>query len=208
MQLPSDNNIRIKLLRQSNVVQVFLFLYMSAEKNDSITTSRSIISRNTGLTDKQVRLALFKLTMFGMISIISSNRGSLITFSSQSDTTKTPSPKPIKTSSNKQLLETFEKFRQRYPGRRRSCMTEFNAMRKHHHDFTDIIPQLPGIIENQITWRRERIAAGVFVPEWQHLKTWIHQRSWELEKQPIETHVHQETSTNPAHQPIKRYKRE
>lgn len=82
------------------------------------------------------------------------------------------------------LLESFNCFRVIYPGSKRGNETEFKNFKK-HKDYKIALPLLEPAIKNQISWRSEMQAAGMFVPEYKNLQTWINQRCWEMEKPAI-----------------------
>jgi hypothetical protein len=84
------------------------------------------------------------------------------------------------------IKDEFNKFRLMYPGTKRGLDTEFKDFSK-HTDFKESAQKLLPSLNSQIEWRKEMKAAGMFVPEWKHLKTWLHQRCWENEKPKIET---------------------
>jgi hypothetical protein len=74
----------------------------------------------------------------------------------------------------------FDEFRKLYPGTKRGLETEFAEFKK-HKDWNEILPRLKFIIENQIKIREEAKEKKAFIAGWQHLKTFLHQRSWEIE---------------------------
>jgi hypothetical protein len=80
----------------------------------------------------------------------------------------------------------FEAFRKAYPGSKRGLDTEFENLKKKHHDYKAILPLLEPALSNQMQWRIEMNAAGMFIPEWPGLAVWINQRRWENEKPVIE----------------------
>lgn len=75
----------------------------------------------------------------------------------------------------------FETFRLLFPGTKRGLATEYRDFIKKHMDWQDVLPQLKISLENQIKIRTQKAAKNEFVPEWKHLKTWIHNRCWEEE---------------------------
>ncbi len=86
--------------------------------------------------------------------------------------------------SNKEIKKEnpeFERFRILYPGTTRGFQTEFENFKKKHKDWKLVLPKLYDILVAQISSREQEEKSGVFVPDWQHLKTWINQRSWERE---------------------------
>jgi hypothetical protein len=83
----------------------------------------------------------------------------------------------------------FNEFRKKYPGSKRGNETEYENFCKKHRDHDSILPLLSIALDNQSTWRLEISGAGMFVPEWKNLQTWINQRCWEMEKPKIEKKV-------------------
>ena len=73
----------------------------------------------------------------------------------------------------------FEQSRKIYPGTKRGLNTEFEHFKK-THDWKNVLPELKENIERQIEERKNKKRNGNFVPDWQHFKTYINQRSWEL----------------------------
>ena len=88
-----------------------------------------------------------------------------------------------------EFKEIFNTFRKLYPGTKRGNDTEFENFKKKHKDWKEVLPNLEKALKNQIGWRKEMKAAGTFVPEWKHLKTWINNRCWEDEKPVIDGSV-------------------
>lgn len=90
----------------------------------------------------------------------------------------------------------FEQARVLYPGHKRGLDTEFEYFTKVHKDYPALLPLLLPAIQKQIQWRA---AASLnpkgFVPPWQHFKTWLFNRSWELEVPALEMIT--PTSVNP-----------
>lgn len=82
----------------------------------------------------------------------------------------------------------FEEARKIYPGIKRGHSTEFQNFKK-HKDFESVVTDLKQAIINQIRHREVKRKRNEFVPEWQHFKTWINQRSWELEIPSYETEL-------------------
>ena len=74
----------------------------------------------------------------------------------------------------------FENFRSAYPGTKRGFETEFENFKKKHKDWTLILPNLLPSLKKQIEARAKIKTSGGFVPEWQHLQTYINQSSWEI----------------------------
>ena len=82
------------------------------------------------------------------------------------------------TSKYKKEKSVFEESRKLYPGTKRGCEVEFKCLKK-HKDWLEVLPLLKPAIEKQIRWRQD--ANGEFRPCWQNLKTWLNNRSWEME---------------------------
>ena len=80
---------------------------------------------------------------------------------------------------NKKEKEVFEQARKLYKGSKRGHKTEFENLKKKHKDWKEVIPLFKSAIEAEIQWRLD--ANGEFRPGWQNFKTWINNRSWELE---------------------------
>jgi len=74
----------------------------------------------------------------------------------------------------------FELARKKYPWTKRGCDTEFDSFKK-HKDFIDVVPLLEPAIIKQIEYHKYCIDHGVYTPMWQNFRTWITQRSWEIE---------------------------
>lgn len=82
------------------------------------------------------------------------------------------------------IKDKFESFRKKYPGIKLGAETELKNFQK-HNDWRDVINNLQSIIDDQISYRKAKKQRGEFVPEWKNLKTWINQRCWEEEIEPI-----------------------
>jgi hypothetical protein len=89
-------------------------------------------------------------------------------------------------SENNEYLIIFDVFRNKYPGSKGGNDTEFDNFCKKNNDYKNIILILLPALENQIEWRIEMKNAGMFVPEWKMLQTWINKKCWEMEKPVIE----------------------
>jgi hypothetical protein len=89
-------------------------------------------------------------------------------------------------SANNERITVFDCFRKQYPGSKRGLNTEYDNFCKKHHDYISVIPILETALINQVKWRSEMKTAGMFIPEWKNLQTWINQRCWEMEKPAIE----------------------
>ena len=83
--------------------------------------------------------------------------------------------------------KTFEDFRKKYPGTKGGFEIEFKNFKTKHSDFSKVVKLLCPALEKQIEYRIRAKSAGVFCPEWKHLKTWINNRCWEDEMPKIET---------------------
>lgn len=79
----------------------------------------------------------------------------------------------------------FDVFRKLYPGSKRGLETEYKNFVKKHHDNKTVLNLLFTALNDQIEWRREMAEAGMFVPDWKNLQTWINNRCWEIEKPEI-----------------------
>lgn len=92
-----------------------------------------------------------------------------------------------------EAIQVFESFRKAYPGTKRGSQTEFLNFCKKHADWKRSAIVLGIALQNQIVWRGEMEAAGMFVPAWKNLQTWINQRCWEEEKPVIVKKVTEKT---------------
>lgn len=83
--------------------------------------------------------------------------------------------------------ETFKKAIVKFGGTKRGAATELEDLKKKHKDWKEALQLIGPAIEKQIEAREQKKAAGVFVPEWKNLKTWLSQRCWEevIEAQPV-----------------------
>jgi len=77
------------------------------------------------------------------------------------------------------LKELFEEARRLYPGDKRGLDTELDNLRRKHKDWREIIPALEPALDMQMARREKMKAAGEFLPNWKHLKTYINGRFWE-----------------------------
>jgi len=77
--------------------------------------------------------------------------------------------------------DSFNIFREKYPGTKRGNETEFKNFIKKHKDWKDVISILIIRVNNQIDHRDKMIDVKMFVPEWKNLATWINNRCWEDE---------------------------
>jgi len=80
---------------------------------------------------------------------------------------------------SQELLEQFEEARTLYPGDKRGLDTEFENLKRKHRDWREIVPALLPSLDLQIARREKMRAAGEFVPNWKHFKTYINERCWE-----------------------------
>lgn len=78
-------------------------------------------------------------------------------------------------------INVFEEFRLLYQGTKRGKQTEFDEFCKKQKDWKEVLPILKSCLVTQIEQRKKLKESNKFVPEWQHLKTYLNQRSWELE---------------------------
>lgn len=91
------------------------------------------------------------------------------------------------------IKETFEEFRKKYPGTKRGLDTEFEYFCKKHKDHKDVVFLLLPALNNLINWRQAKELAEEFIPPYANLQTWINQRRWEAELEPVQ-------KTNPNEQ--------
>jgi hypothetical protein len=82
---------------------------------------------------------------------------------------------------DKKDCETFEAFRNIYPGTKKGFDIEFVNFWKKHKDWELVLPDLSAILKCQIEQRAALKFDGQFVPPWKHLSTWINNRCWEEE---------------------------
>lgn len=81
---------------------------------------------------------------------------------------------------NDKINADFENFRLLYPGAKRGYKTEFENFQKKHKNWRLILPLLLPNLKRQIADRAILKNNGGFVPEWQHLQTYLNQSSWEI----------------------------
>jgi len=98
-------------------------------------------------------------------------------------------------STYRQAKESFEEFRQKYPGVKRGLETEFQHFRNRHPNYLTLLPLLLPALERWEKWRSQQAAAGKFVPPYLHLKTWINQKRWEDEFKQSNTNDHEKQPT-------------
>lgn len=89
--------------------------------------------------------------------------------------------------SKKDGLLIFDQFRKKYPGVKHGNQSEFENFTKKYPDWHELINLLDNGLSREIEYRERMKQAGKFVPEWQHLKTWINQKGWTKEFPEIET---------------------
>ena len=92
---------------------------------------------------------------------------------------KPPISPPGGAAISQELLEQFEEARTLYPGDKRGLDTEFENLKRKHRDWREIVPALLPSLDLQIARREKMRAAGEFVPNWKHFKTYINERCWE-----------------------------
>lgn len=95
----------------------------------------------------------------------------------------------------KVIEEKFEAFRKLYPGTKRGFETEYKNFIKKHKDYASIIDLLKPAIEKEIKWHETRLKNGMFTPEYANLSTWINQKRWEYELEPINEKKHETNKT-------------
>lgn len=78
----------------------------------------------------------------------------------------------------KQAIEEFEKFRSQYPGSKRGFEPEFDNFKKKYKNWKEITPLLLPNLQQQILWRAELKAKGVFVPIWKNMQTYLNNQCW------------------------------
>lgn len=86
-----------------------------------------------------------------------------------------------------ELVEMFNQFRQAFPGTKRGLEVELDNLKRKYRNWRELIPLFMPALEKAKAWREGMTAAGQFVPSWPYLRTWINDRRWENEYQPIET---------------------
>lgn len=85
---------------------------------------------------------------------------------------------------NNDELLIFDTFRKKYQGTKLGNETEFKNFKK-HSDWKIVLPNLITALNSQISNRDKKKQNNQFVPEWKNLKTWINQRCWEEDLEPI-----------------------
>lgn len=79
------------------------------------------------------------------------------------------------------LESQFEEFRIAYPGRKRGHDTEFEAFKRKHKNWTEIVPLLMPALQRLIAYNKALQAAGQWVANFANLSTWLYQARWEEE---------------------------
>lgn len=82
--------------------------------------------------------------------------------------------------------KVFDIFRKQYPGTKRGLETEYSNFKKKHKDYRACVYLLLPALRKLIKWRESKKASGQFVPEYANLSTWINQRRWEAELEPVD----------------------
>lgn len=82
--------------------------------------------------------------------------------------------------SSDDLKLKFDKFRKAYPGVKRGLDVEYaNFIKKYLRGAGETIDKLLPALQREIAYHNRCKREGRFCPEYQHLKTWINNRSWE-----------------------------
>lgn len=84
-------------------------------------------------------------------------------------------------SQNSLLEEQFEVFRKNYPGRKRGHNTEFEAFKRKHKNWTEIVPLLMPALQRLIEYNNAMQQSGQWTPNYANLSTWLYQARWEEE---------------------------
>lgn len=82
--------------------------------------------------------------------------------------------------------KVFDIFRKQYPGTKRGLETEYSNFKKKHKDYRACVYLLLPALRKLMEWRETKKASGQFVPEYANLSTWINQRRWEAELEPVD----------------------
>ena len=94
---------------------------------------------------------------------------------------------------NARLAKEFEKFRQAYPGTKRSADVEFEYFKNRHpRRWQTIVPRLMPAVERLIAYHTAAEEARktdpkIFVPNYPYLSTWINGARWDDEYPKIRT---------------------
>ena len=95
---------------------------------------------------------------------------------------KKESTEPNVAYTTSELEQLFEDFRKAYKGTKRGFKVEFGYFKKkHQQDWKEIVPQLMPALERMEAWRAQQQAAGMFVPQYAMLQTWLNQSRWTTE---------------------------
>lgn len=74
----------------------------------------------------------------------------------------------------------FDIFRKAYPGIKRGLEVEYaNFVKKYPKEAGEIVDRLLPALMREIGYHQDCKLTAKFCPEYQHLKTWINNRSWE-----------------------------
>lgn len=85
------------------------------------------------------------------------------------------------TGNNAELEAKFDEFRKAYKGTKRGLKAEFDNFKNKNANWKQVVPLLMPALVREIEWREKMQAAGLFVPHWAYLQTWINQHRWETE---------------------------
>ena len=87
---------------------------------------------------------------------------------------------------NDEIIELFDQFRRAFPGTKRGLDAELGNLKKKYRNWRELVPLFMPALEKALAWRQEMTDTGQFVPAWPYLRTWINDRRWENEYQPVE----------------------
>lgn len=88
------------------------------------------------------------------------------------------------------LEQEFEDFRKAYPGRKRGHDTEFQAFKRKHKNWTEIVPLLMPALQRLIEHNEKAQAAGQWTASYANLSTWLYQARWEEELPEVVSSTH------------------
>lgn len=88
------------------------------------------------------------------------------------------------------LEQEFEDFRKAYPGRKRGHDTEFQAFKRKHKNWTEIVPLLMPALQRLIEHNEKAQAAGQWTASYANLSTWLYQARWEEELPEVVSSAH------------------
>ena len=180
-------------------------------KRGQFLTSYEKLSSGTGLSVRNIRTALKNLESTGEVTRESTSQLTKLTIckygiynnsDSQGDkptdkqatnerqtndkqATTDKKEKNLKNEKNEEELMAFDYFRRGYKnagGNVRGNETEFKDFTKKHKDWRVVLPDLDSLLKCIINERVVKKRAGLFVPDWKHLKTWLYNRCWEEEQ--------------------------